>query len=325
MDRPQPRRTDKKSKKRIARSRRDALRQRPSAWLEMLEARHLLSASLALVPVSLAEGTAPTLTLGTLTSTNTNLVEGISAVTAVSWGDVNHTVTEGNLTPVAGHAGEYTVTGKPQSGLNIVYPEDGSYTATVTVNDIIDPANDTQATTTVSVTEADATLTANNIQAAEGQRFSGTLATLTDATATAIDRFSATINWGDGTSSTANISGSGGTYTVGAAHTYAVAGHYTLSVSASETGVSPSPIATGTALADVAESDIVTTALPVSGGEHQQISAAVATFTDAGAVQTFSTIPGKWRREPLWQRDCAGWLSHQRCFAAGRHADFQLQ
>ncbi|HET6881476.1 MAG TPA: hypothetical protein VFI31_15040 [Pirellulales bacterium] len=292
MERPQSRRTDKKSKKRIARARRDALRQPTSAWLESLEARHLLSASLALVPVSLAEGTTPTITLGTLTNTNTNLVEGISAITAVSWGDVNHTVTEGNLTPVAGHAGEYTVTGKPQSGLLIVYPEDGSFTATVTVNDLIDPANNTATSTTVTVTEADATLTANNIQAAEGQRFSGTLATLTDPTATANDTFSATINWGDGTSSQRPLSGSGGTYTLVGIHTYQTAGHYTISIAATEAGVSPNPIATATSTADVAENDIVTAALPVSGGEHQQISAPVATFTDPGAVQTFSTVLG---------------------------------
>ncbi|HET6881477.1 MAG TPA: CHRD domain-containing protein [Pirellulales bacterium] len=153
------------------------------------------------------------------------------------------------------------------------------------------PTNFSSATATVA--ESDATITAATILTAEGLAFSGAVATLSDpGSPDPVGSFTATINWGDGTSSTGVVSGSAGAFTISGTHTYVVTGHYPLTVSATENGVTPNPIATGSGLADVAESDIAIKAQPIKGIENQTFAGTVATFTDAGAVQTFSTVPG---------------------------------
>ena len=60
----------------------------------------------------------------------------------------------------------------------------------------------------------------------------GTVATFADPdpTTTSTD-YTATVNWGDGTSSAGTISGSGGNFTVTGGHTYGVAGAFPISVS----------------------------------------------------------------------------------------------
>lgn len=73
--------------------------------------------------------------------------------------------------------------------------------------------------------------TGQNLPGTEGAVASGTVATFTDPDifATASE-YSATIEWGDGSSSTGTVSGSGGSFSVEGSHTYAEEGSYTITV-----------------------------------------------------------------------------------------------
>jgi Ca2+-binding RTX toxin-like protein len=92
---------------------------------------------------------------------------------------------------------------------------------------------------TVTVADAPLTATAANIIATEGTSTGQvTVATFTDANpdATAAD-FTATISWGDGTTSAGTVAAaSGGGFSVDGAHSYAEEGQYTVGVSIDDQG-----------------------------------------------------------------------------------------
>ena len=70
-----------------------------------------------------------------------------------------------------------------------------------------------------------------------GSSVGGTVATIADPnTSATASAYSATINWGDGTSSAGTVSGSGGNFTVTGNHSYAAAGTYPISVAISSVG-----------------------------------------------------------------------------------------
>jgi hypothetical protein len=97
-----------------------------------------------------------------------------------------------------------------------------SFTFTVTAKDV----NGFTAKQTYTVTIAKATPTlsvsAFNFSATAGAPFSGTVATFTTPdTADGSGAFTATILWGDGSSSSGIVKGSGGSFTVSGSHTYA--------------------------------------------------------------------------------------------------------
>jgi len=121
------------------------------------------------------------------------------------------------------------------------YAEEGSFSGTVTVTGPNCPGG--SVTDTLSASVADAALTAGPngaVNATATQPFNGTVATFTDANpgAPASD-FTATINWGDGTSSSpGTASGSGGQFAVSGSHTYATfgSGSYFISVTVNDVG-----------------------------------------------------------------------------------------
>jgi len=70
-----------------------------------------------------------------------------------------------------------------------------------------------------------------NIAATVNHAFSGAVATFSDIdTANVAGDFTATINWGDGTTTTGTVVGSNGAFTVNGSHTYATAGQFTIHV-----------------------------------------------------------------------------------------------
>ena len=103
-------------------------------------------------------------------------------------------------------------------------------------------AGGSTATANSSAAVADAPLTASAVavSATEGAAFSGVVATFTDANpgATA-GEFSATITWGDGTSSAGTISAANGGFRVSGSHTYADEGNYAVKVSKTKYSVEP--------------------------------------------------------------------------------------
>ena len=69
------------------------------------------------------------------------------------------------------------------------------------------------------------------------QPFTGTVATFTDTiAATLSSAFSASINWGDGSASGGNVSGSAGSFSVSGTHTYAAPGQYPVTTTISGPG-----------------------------------------------------------------------------------------
>ena len=201
------------------------------------------------------------------------------------------------------------VSGPPGAGGQIVADPNGgfdvqlSYTyaealsnATFSVQ-VTDVGGATTGASTNSFSVADAGLSATGtaVSATEGAALTNVpLATLTDAAGTYSNPsdLSATINWGDGTSTTPATLveiGTSGVYAVEGSHTYAEYGSYTISVSYADEGGSTT---TSSSTATVADAPLTATATPVSAVEGQPlINVQVATFTDANPLASLSDFP----------------------------------
>jgi PKD domain-containing protein len=69
------------------------------------------------------------------------------------------------------------------------------------------------------------------------QTFNGTVANLTDGDPAApLSDFTATINWGDSSTSAGTVSGSGGSYSIAGSHTYGTTGFFNVSVHVDDVG-----------------------------------------------------------------------------------------
>lgn len=156
----------------------------------------------------------------TASFTDTNASSTASEYTAsIDWGD--GTTTAGTVTGPTG--GPYDV-----DGMHTYADEHTGYTVRTSITDSLNSANDVSATSTATV--ADAALAAScATPALSADAFNGTAATFTDgnAGATTAD-FTATIDWGDGSTSSGTVSGStGGPFTVSGSHTYPTTGGFT--------------------------------------------------------------------------------------------------
>ncbi len=166
------------------------------------------------------------------------------------------------------------------------YSEEGAYTVTVTVTD----STGATASGTASTGAADAALTVSgaSVTAVEGAGFSGTLASFTDADPNAaVSDYSATINWGDQTSSAGTVTANGnGGFVVSGNHVYAEEGSYTATVAISDAGGAS---ASANSSATVADAAITLTGAAGFREHHKSnFTATVATLADAdpGAVTT---------------------------------------
>jgi len=148
----------------------------------------------------------------------------------INWGDSSSSA--GKLV-ATGTPGVYSIEGSHTFG------EYGSYTVSVSINDAGGSTASAQSTASV----ADASLSASgiNITATQGQPINNvTVATLTDAAGTYSKSgdLSATINWGDSTSSAATLvtTSTPGVYNVEGSHTYVSSGGFTINVSITDAG-----------------------------------------------------------------------------------------
>jgi hypothetical protein len=150
------------------------------------------------------------------TFTDNNTADTAAGFTAsITWGD--GTTSAGT---VSGSNGSFSVTG------GHTYADEGSFPLSVAITRTADKATTTP-TGTVTAAEADAlTPHAVSISGTAGQALNNvTVATFTDSDkANTASDFTASIAWGDGTSSAGKVSGSNGTFTVTGSHTYAAAG-----------------------------------------------------------------------------------------------------
>ena len=112
------------------------------------------------------------------------------------------------------------------------------------------PALDNVSLTPVpdSITASPATITPQTT----GVAFTAPVATFTDSNTSApAGSFSASITWGDGTApSNGSVTGSGGSYAVSGAHTYAAHGSYTVGVSITSAGGGSASVSDSVSVAD---------------------------------------------------------------------------
>jgi hypothetical protein len=203
---------------------------------------------------------------------------------------------------VTGSKGAFTVTG------GHAYSHEGSFPLGVTITD---KANNTSLplSGTVAVAETDV-LSARGLtfNAKAGQTFRGKVATFTDRnTNNVASDFSATINWGDGTTTAGVITDTRGTISVSGTHTYASSGRDAVTVTltddapgtATATAHSTAAVTgTTTALAASANSAGSSGALTVSDGQHAQSPALLGQYmassfvtTSDGHDSTLITVP----------------------------------
>jgi uncharacterized repeat protein (TIGR01451 family) len=234
-----------------------------------------------------ATGTAVTATEGALfngtvaTFTDPDASSTASQYSAtISWGDGSSSA--GTVSGPAG--GPFTVTGSH------TYADEGTYSTSVLIQDVDNLTNSATVSGTASV--GDATLTAGPpavISGTEASTASGTVGSFADANpgATVAD-FTATIQWGDGSSSTGVVSGPmGGPFTVSGSHTYAEEGSYTIGVTVNDVGGSTVVLSGSATIADAAVASQC--AMPTTSS--QVFAGATATFTDqssAGNAADFS-------------------------------------
>jgi hypothetical protein len=229
--------------------------------------------------LSLAATEGAPLSAGVVVATFTNGGGGSAGASTVDWGDgdgSSYVVT----VPDPTLPGRYDVLATKAHP----YAEEGSYQVTVT---IIDPSTNTrvEAISTALVADAPLTLGSPSLAPVEGTGFAGVVATFLDANPGATqDDFSATILWGDGTSSPAGVSANGsGAWTVNAKHTYAEEGSYSVLVQVADQGTSAG--ASGTVI--VADAPLQVTSQNVSATEGQAVSnVLIATFTDGDTNAT---------------------------------------
>src|SRR5262249_45037324 len=160
------------------------------------------------------------------------------------------------------------------------------FTATVTFFENTDPAITASVGTPVTVDEADVLAgTGLTVTTTEGSTFSGALATFTDTgfPGNTAGDFTATIDWGDGTTDTGaavTVSGGSGLFTVSGTHIYADEGLFRTIIILTDDA--PGTVSsTEIGAATVAEGDVLAgTVLSVSATEGSTFIGSVATFTD---------------------------------------------
>jgi hypothetical protein len=175
-----------------------------------------------------------------------------------------------------------------------MYSDEGSFTATVTFFENNDLTFTVSVGTPVTVDEADVLSgTASSITGTEGTSFSGQVATFNDSGFpgnTASD-FTATIDWGDGTTDTGapvTVTGGAGLFAVSGTHTYADEGNFTVTVTLTDDAPGTAS-ATAGGSASIAEADALSgSTLSIAPTEGQTFTGAVATFTDTNLSNTAS-------------------------------------
>jgi PKD repeat protein len=173
------------------------------------------------------------------------------------------------------------------------YVDGGNYTATVTVTRT---ADGTTVTSSEPVTVHEDTLAPSPVQidTAPNQMFSGTVATFVDGDGAALPSdFTATIDWGDGTTSSGTVSGTGATLAVSGTHTYMKAGEDTVTVTLADDAPGAAT-ATATSTANV-EPLTLSVAL---GGTAKEGSLLTATPTLSGNINgSVADVIYHWQRD----------------------------
>nr|MDP9122448.1 hypothetical protein [Acidobacteriota bacterium] len=224
---------------------------------------------------SAASGTSFTGTVAAFSDTDTT-TPASDFNASINWGDA--TTSAGT---VSGGAGTFQVNGTH------TYAGSGNFSVTVTLSDDPPGTATAQVTSTAKVGTGNSLAAAPvNFSAGEGAPFNGPVATFTDSdiTRTAAS-FTASIAWGDGTTSAGTVSGAAGSFTVSGQHIYPDEGTFTATVSIAEQPGTASASVTDTAT--VGETDVLSgTPAAITPFQGIPFTGTVATFTDANTANT---------------------------------------
>src|SRR6266436_6376219 len=243
-------------------------------------------------PTSTSEGSATSFSVsGAFTDPAGALDQPFTAV--VNWGDstTSTAIVSGSANPF-----NYSFSGSH------TYAQSGGYNVTVSITDK-DGGTGTSAARVVSVANVAPTVgtpTVSPTSASEGSSTSFSVSgTFTDPAGALDQPFTAVVNWGDSTTDTAIVSGSGNPfgYSFSGSHTYAQSGSYNVTVSVTDKdGATGTSAATAVAVANVAPTVGTPTVSPTSISEGSSTSFSVSgTFTDpAGALDQAFTAVVNW-------------------------------
>lgn len=154
----------------------------------------------------------------------------------INWGDGS--TSSGTI---SGTPSQFTVSG------NHTFAEEGSFPAKVTIIDKDGSGNDATVADTATVKDAALHATAG-APTVQGRTVSGIVATFTDADPNGtVSDYTATINWGDGSTTTGTIArssahASAGPFSISGSHTYAKAGSYKVTVRVKDAGGSTATV-----------------------------------------------------------------------------------
>jgi uncharacterized protein (TIGR03118 family) len=180
-----------------------------------------------MLPASVSAVATQSFTAALVTVVDANVNGQAGDFTAsINWGD--GMTTNGT---VVGGSGHLTVVGSH------TYASEGPHSAIVTLID--DPPGTANATATVAVQVSDApiTLTPIAVSGPERSSLSVPVASFTQPGSSAgADSYTATIAWGDGTTTPGTVTSSGAGFAISGTHTYADERTYSISVTASRIG-----------------------------------------------------------------------------------------
>ena len=134
----------------------------------------------------------------------------------------------------------------------------------------------------LAISDASITAAGTTSSATEGHAMTATVATFTDADTNATaSEYSATIDWGDGSTSTGTIAGTAAAFTVSGTHTYAEEGSEAVTVTITDTDNSSSSARTSST---VSVADALLSASPAcTAASLRSFAGRTATFSDAAS------------------------------------------
>jgi hypothetical protein len=185
-----------------------------------------------------------------------------------------------------------TISGDRASGFTVTgshtYAEEGGFNTTVTVTSSPGtPAGPGTLNGTATVSDASLTPAATSISARAQTPFSGPVGSFTDSNPNAPSSdFSATIDWGDGSTSSGVVGASEGSFFVSGSHTYAAAGSPAVKVIVTDDGAMSATINSSATVAVPPAPTTRCPAPPAVGGPSSEPASVAASDPNTRFVQS---------------------------------------